>query len=123
MSKVESQDKFAPHTQAELVWAEEMHNLDSYFKGLGLDFQRGVRLGRQVKAYGSNGVAEMHVYLHPDNTWELWVNGNFCEEITKQVVVDYIHQLITRVNGNPKKRNNWTKQFRLLTATYRGVVS
>jgi hypothetical protein len=113
--KIDSNDKFAPHNQTELDWAREMHSLNDYLASKGLHLQRGIRLGRQVKAYNSTGVGSMHFYLYNTGGWELWLNGHHIEYITRQSVLKYINEAIAKY-GQSTRRNKWTREFKALIA-------
>ena len=109
--KVNDNDKFAPHNEIELAWANQMHSLNDYFKTIGVEFQRGIRLGRQVKAYNSTGVGVFHIYLYRDNTFELWINGHHCDKVTVEMVKKYVNAAVERTL-NSSKRDRYTRTFK-----------
>ena len=109
-------DKFTPHTQAEMDWVTEMHELNNYFINNGLTFQKGIRLGRQAKCFGSTGVHRIHIYMYRNDEFELWINGyhkEYNDIISKEAVIAFVVETVKK-RRESKRRDKWTRSFKAL---------
>ena len=102
--------KYKPHNPQEAIWLQETYNkINKAVVENGLPYQR-VRVGRQVKAYGSRGVNSYKTEIR-DGLIGVWINGHHRTSIDIDKVIKHMVKSTVGWKHISDKTDNETKAF------------
>lgn len=110
--------KFKPKNEKEVAWVKSV--LEKFSELVSVDGLPPcrIRIGRQVKSYGSAGVASYKTEIR-DNIFGVWINGHHADNIDlDKVVRHYVKSCLNWKHAQPFIQNMTEDQKTFLKIKY-----